>query len=311
MGPAYACVQILAAAITRAGSADREKVRDAIAAADLVTVIGPCEVPARRHRHRAGQLRTVAERQARARLAEGVRDGAAGVSRAAVRQALSPSRQSPGDVPLLEVAHVCKSFGGVRAVGDVSFTLAEGEIVGVMGPNGSGKTTLFNLIAGASDPDARPDSASTARHRAGSRRTEVCKQGIARTFQLVRAVRRALRRARTCWSAGSTAATRARSAARRRPRPTVCSRWSACRRRRDVPARQLTLHRSQAAGAGAGAGHRAALLLLDEFMAGLNPTETAEAMDLIRPHPRTRGHRASWSSTSSGRCWTSRIASSC
>jgi branched-chain amino acid transport system substrate-binding protein len=41
VGPAYACVQILAAAITRAGSADREKVRDAIAAADQVTVIGP------------------------------------------------------------------------------------------------------------------------------------------------------------------------------------------------------------------------------------------------------------------------------
>ena len=41
MGPAYACVQILAAAITRAGSTDREKIRDAIAATDMVTVIGP------------------------------------------------------------------------------------------------------------------------------------------------------------------------------------------------------------------------------------------------------------------------------
>src|SRR4029077_7539828 len=121
-----------------------------------------------------------------ARLAGGVRDGAAGVSRAAVRQALSPSRQSPGGLPLLEVAHVGKSFGGVRAVGDVSFTLAEGELVGVMGPNGSGKTTLFNLIAGA----LRPDSGEirfSGHPIGGLAPHRVCARGIARTFQLVRA----------------------------------------------------------------------------------------------------------------------------
>ena len=55
---------------------------------------------------------------------------------------------------LLEVERVSKDFGGVRAVSDVSFTLEEGELLGIMGPNGSGKTTLFNLIAGALDPDA-------------------------------------------------------------------------------------------------------------------------------------------------------------
>src|SRR5688572_8267963 len=88
-------------------------------------------------------------------------------------------------MPLLEVEKVSKGFGGVRAVSDVSFTLAQGELVGIMGPNGSGKTTLFNLIAGALAPDGGHirlhghDIAGLAPHR-------VCARGIARTFQLVR-----------------------------------------------------------------------------------------------------------------------------
>src|SRR2546421_11643565 len=57
-------------------------------------------------------------------------------------------------MPLLEVERLCKRFGGVRAVHEVSFVLEEGELLGIMGPNGSGKTTLFNLIAGALSPDS-------------------------------------------------------------------------------------------------------------------------------------------------------------
>ena len=54
---------------------------------------------------------------------------------------------SPGEV-LLKVDRLSKSFGGIQAVKDVSFTLKEGEIVGLIGPNGAGKTTLVNLITG-------------------------------------------------------------------------------------------------------------------------------------------------------------------
>src|SRR5256712_10369721 len=88
-------------------------------------------------------------------------------------------------MPLLEVERLSKGFGGVRAVHDVSFTLQEGELLGIMGPNGSGKTTLFNLIAGALSPDAGrirlggQDIAGLPPHR-------ICARGIARTFQLVR-----------------------------------------------------------------------------------------------------------------------------
>ena len=57
-------------------------------------------------------------------------------------------------MPLLEVDGLAKSFGAIRAVDDVSFTLDEGGILGIIGPNGSGKTTLFNMILGQLAPDA-------------------------------------------------------------------------------------------------------------------------------------------------------------
>ena len=56
-------------------------------------------------------------------------------------------------MPLLEVEHVSRHFGGVMAVDDVSLSLAEGEILGLIGPNGAGKSTLFNLMSGIVRPD--------------------------------------------------------------------------------------------------------------------------------------------------------------
>ncbi len=49
---------------------------------------------------------------------------------------------------LLDVTHLCKDFGGLRAVDDVTFHLAEGEILSIIGPNGAGKTTIFNVMTG-------------------------------------------------------------------------------------------------------------------------------------------------------------------
>ncbi|MGH6815734.1 MAG: ATP-binding cassette domain-containing protein, partial [Hyphomicrobiaceae bacterium] len=91
----------------------------------------------------------------------------------------------PGTVPLLSVRGVSKRFRGLAAVTDVSFDVPHGAIHALIGPNGAGKTTLFNIIAGALQPDAGSillDGVSLA----GKRPDEICKSGIARTFQIVR-----------------------------------------------------------------------------------------------------------------------------
>ena len=90
---------------------------------------------------------------------------------------------------MLTVSGLTKSFGGFVAVNQVSFEVAEGEILGLIGPNGSGKSTIFNLISGAIPPSAgsiRFEGAEIAGLLAHS----VCRRGLARTFQIPRPFRK-------------------------------------------------------------------------------------------------------------------------
>jgi branched-chain amino acid transport system ATP-binding protein len=85
----------------------------------------------------------------------------------------------------LMVGDVTKRFGGLIAVQNMSFALAENEVLGLIGPNGSGKTTVMNLISGA----LRPSSGEIRLYGddiAGMRASRIANKGIARTFQLVR-----------------------------------------------------------------------------------------------------------------------------
>jgi branched-chain amino acid transport system ATP-binding protein len=86
---------------------------------------------------------------------------------------------------LLEVKGLCKRFGGLQAVGNVSFTVAPGSIKALIGPNGAGKTTLFNLIFGSLLPDSGQvwfDGKQTD----GCKPHQVAAAGMARTFQHIR-----------------------------------------------------------------------------------------------------------------------------
>jgi branched-chain amino acid transport system ATP-binding protein len=87
--------------------------------------------------------------------------------------------------PLLRVDGLCKSFGGLRANDGVSFSVREGEIVGLIGPNGAGKSTLFDLLTGFSRPDAG-DVLLEGRSLLGLRPDQINRLGIARTFQKLR-----------------------------------------------------------------------------------------------------------------------------
>jgi branched-chain amino acid transport system ATP-binding protein len=86
---------------------------------------------------------------------------------------------------LLEIRSATKSFGGLTAVNDVSFDVAEGAVVGLIGPNGAGKTTIFNLITGNYRVD-RGTIAFGGRSVVGMRTHRIVALGVARTFQNIR-----------------------------------------------------------------------------------------------------------------------------
>ncbi len=87
--------------------------------------------------------------------------------------------------PILEVSHLTKRFGGLTAVGDVSFSVAPSEVVGILGPNGAGKTTLYNLLTGFI-PFDEGSVVFQARSLKGIAPHKIAQMGVARTFQLCR-----------------------------------------------------------------------------------------------------------------------------
>jgi branched-chain amino acid transport system ATP-binding protein len=177
-------------------------------------------------------------------------------------------------VPLLEVDRLTKSFGGVRAVSDVSFSLEQGELLGVMGPNGSGKTTVFNLIAGA----LAPDGGSIRLHGeeiGGLSPHRICGKGIARTFQLVRPFP-----GLSAFDNVRVGQLYGRAPTRTDPRKLLA--LVGLEAKAHAHAADLTLVERKRLELARALATSPELLLLDEFMAGLNPAETEEAVKLVR-----------------------------
>jgi branched-chain amino acid transport system ATP-binding protein len=179
---------------------------------------------------------------------------------------------------LLAVEDLAKAFGGLRAVIDVSFQVAEGEILGLIGPNGSGKTTVLNLIAGALRPEAgrvvlraRDVTALPA-----SVRTRL---GIARTFQLVRPLP-ALSALDNVLVARLYGRDRPSHAAARADSLRLLD-LMGLRRKAGVLASSLTLTERKRLEIARALATRPALLLLDEPLGGLNPAEVQTMLGLF------------------------------
>lgn len=86
-------------------------------------------------------------------------------------------------MPLLEIHHITKDFGGLRANDDISFSLEKEELVGLIGPNGAGKTTLFNCISGLY-PLTSGQIFFDGEDITELKAHEVARRGMARTFQV-------------------------------------------------------------------------------------------------------------------------------
>ena len=86
---------------------------------------------------------------------------------------------------LLEMANITKTFGGLKAISDITFSLDEGRIVSIIGPNGAGKTTLFNTLTGIYKPDGGSIKFQ-GKSLVGLRPDQIAARGIARTFQNIR-----------------------------------------------------------------------------------------------------------------------------
>ncbi len=179
---------------------------------------------------------------------------------------------------VLECVDISKSFGALTAVEMVSFSLNRGEILGMIGPNGAGKTTLFNCLIGL----YRPDTGSVrfnGQEIAGMKPHRICRLGMAKTSQIMEPFR-----AMTVFEnvlVGALHGGRFSMPDARRETANVLELVGLAEQSEkpsasiSVPARRrLELARALVTGA--------EVLLLDENMAGLNPHEIDEALDLLR-----------------------------
>ena len=178
---------------------------------------------------------------------------------------------------LLTALGVSKSFGGLKAVREVGFSLAEGELLALIGPNGAGKTTLFNVISGFYRPDAGRISFA-GESLAGLRPHDICQRGMVRTFQVTRPFHRLTVLENVLVGALERVAHRrqaVRIAEEVLELTGLTDKAGNMGHSLTLPDRKrLELARALATGP--------RVLLLDEVMAGLNPTETGRLIDLIR-----------------------------
>jgi branched-chain amino acid transport system ATP-binding protein len=196
------------------------------------------------------------------------------------------------NAPALEVVGLTRSFGGVRAVADLSFTVPDRSIVALIGPNGAGKTTVFNLITNLFPADAGAVRLYGTPLR-GKSPSEIAGFGLLRTFQTARIFHGMTVLENVL--AGAHRHTRHGAAAQMLWLPPACHEEAALRRQalamldlvrlagsRDLSAISLPIGAQKLVEVCRAVMARPRLLLLDEPAAGLNEAETAELAMLLR-----------------------------
>jgi branched-chain amino acid transport system ATP-binding protein len=178
--------------------------------------------------------------------------------------------------PLLEIHELTKRFGGVYANRSVSFTVGEGEIVGLIGPNGAGKTTLFNLVTGFIRPDAGTVGFAGA-EVTGMRPERLCRQGIARTFQILKPFPRLTVEENVMIGALA----RERGLARARDTARRCLALVGLDHKRDVQARGLSTGQRKRLEMARALATAPRLLLLDEITGGVDQPSIPGLIELV------------------------------
>jgi ABC-type branched-subunit amino acid transport system ATPase component len=203
---------------------------------------------------------------------------------------------------LLEASSLKKSFGGLEAVQGFDFTLAQGEIVSLIGPNGSGKTTIFNVITGMFPASAGRIAFDNGRHElTGLKPHAITALGVARTFQNQRlfnqmTVLENVLVGHHCRSSsgilgivlGLPSARAEKARVIEEARELLAIFGQRLLPRQDRLAMSLSYANRRRLEIARALATRPRLLLLDEPAAGMNPTETRELMTDIL-HIRERG----------------------
>lgn len=199
--------------------------------------------------------------------------------------------RGPKNVTILEVKNLNKRFGGLQAVGDVSFSVKQGSIKALIGPNGAGKTTLFNLLSGVLPPDSGTIIFNSTEVQ-GMRPYQVATKGMSRTFQHIRLFTHmtALENimigrhmhSRAGFVAGMLSLPWTRKEERSvRERSLDIMAFLGIADFADTEATSLAYGQQRALELGRALACEPKLLLLDEPAAGLNMRETAEMAKLI------------------------------
>jgi branched-chain amino acid transport system ATP-binding protein len=178
---------------------------------------------------------------------------------------------------ILEVAGLSKNFRGLAAISNVSFAIEPGSITSIIGPNGAGKSTLFNLITGYLPPTAG-EVRFKERRITGLATNKIAELGVARAFQIAKPFRdlSVFENVRIGALFGKAGPRDVEATTRRGMEIAAIAHLA------DQPANSLTVGQLRHLEVARAIATRADLFLADEPCAGLNPTETAAMIDVLR-----------------------------